>query len=425
MKINQKGSHLVVVILAAVVLGVVGFTGFTVYQKNKDKHPKVASDSKQFVTDAVKRGQYLSKDNCTGEGSKKLNSGPMRPSDISVIQPMGLMVGGHVTPVDHQYYYGTNQSAAKSTYDVLSPGDGKLVTIEVRPRGNAGYDVRGVISYSCTFFSYFDLANSLADDIAAKMPAGWEKINGPQKVDVALKEGQVVAKVGGQSLDYAVWDTTKTLSGLLVPEAYNNAEPWKINTVVPSDYYTDDLKDTLLPFYARSQAPRDGKIDYDVDGKAVGNWFKLGTNGYIGAFKESNYSSMTYADGHLALAPNYMDPSGWIFSIGAIDHGTQYTIKNPSTTPDKLDESKGLVKYELASPELIDETGAHWLGKTVPKTTKLNMNGSTIATALVELTGKRELKVQVFQGKTPSQVSEFTGDALVYTRGDDATTMMR
>jgi hypothetical protein len=426
MKHDQKGfAHVGLLLLVVVVVGAVGFTGYTLYKKKNPAHPKVASDSKQYASDPVSRGKYLSKDNCSGEGSKKLGSGPMRPADIGIIEPMGLVAGGHVTPVDHEYYYAKNQSAPKSTYDVLTPASGTLVTVEVRPKGAPGvYDVRGVISYSCTFFSYFDLANSLSDDVKAKMPSGWETKNGPQAVNVPVTEGQVIAKVGGQSLDYAVWDTTKTLQGLLVPDAYNNYEPWKINTVAPLDYYSTGAKTALLPFYVRSAAPRDGRIDYDVDGKAVGNWFKQGTNGYIGAFKEADFNPMSYADGHLSLAPDFLNPSsGWAFSIGSINHGTQYAIKNPSVVPDKLGASSGVVKYELASYEHLDETGAKWLGTRVPKSITLNTKGSTMATALVQMTGKRELKVQVFVGKTASQVDGFT-DATTYTRGDEATTMM-
>lgn len=426
MKRDQSGFHAVAVLLVVVVVTAVGFVGYTVFKKNnRPGHPKVASDSKQYATDAVSRGKYLSKNNCSGEGSKKLGSGPMDPKDISIIEPMGLVAGGHVTPVDHQYFYAANQKAAASTYDVLAPGDGTLVTVEVRPKGAPGvYDVRGVISYSCTFFSYFDLANSLSDDVKAKMPTGWETANGPQAVNIPVKQGQTIAKVGGQSLDFAVWDTTKTLKGLLVADAYNNYEPWKVNTVAPLDYYSKDVKEALLPLYVRSVEPRDGRIDYDIDGKAAGNWFKKDTNGYIGAFKEADFSPMTYADGHLSMAPDFLNPgSGWAFSTGAINHGTQYAIKNPSVAPDKLDQSSGLVKYELASYEHVDETGNKWLGARVPKSIKLNTGGSTMATALLQITGKRELKVQVFPGKTAGQVSDFT-DAVTYTRGDEATTMM-
>jgi len=420
---DQQGSHIVGILLFLVVLGVIGAIGYKVLSKEK-KDP--GTNSAQFSADATERGKYLSKDNCDGTGSKKLGSGPMRPSDISTILPYGLVAGGHVTPIDHQYFLGKDQKAAPNTYDVLAPSDGTLVTVEVRPKGQPGvYDVRGVISYSCTFFSYFDLANSLATDIAAKMPAGWDtKNNGPIAVDIPVKEGQVIARIGGQTLDYAVWDTTKTLSALLVQKAYSNYEPWKTNTVSPTDYYADEVTNSLLPHYVRSVAPRDGKLAYDVEGKAVGGWFKKGTNGYIGAFKEKEFNNMTYADGHLALIPDYLDPAGWVFSTGAIKHGSQYGIKSPSVAPDKLDTSSGVVKYELTGYEHKDETGSKWLGASVPKSVKLNTTGATMATALVEMRGKRELKVEVFEGKTASQVSGFTDNAITYTRGDEATTMM-
>ncbi|TAH36715.1 hypothetical protein EYC59_00885, partial [Candidatus Saccharibacteria bacterium] len=309
MKNNQKGSHVLAIVLVVAVLGVVGAIGYKISHTEKRKDP--GTNSAQFSSDATQRGKYLSKNNCEGEGSKKLGSAPMRPSDISTILPYGLVAGGHVTPVDHQYFLGTNQKAAPNTYDVLAPGDGTLVTVEVRPKGQPGvYDVRGVISYSCTFFSYFDLANSLSTEVAAKMPAGWDtKNNGPLAVNIPVRQGQVIAHVGGQTLDYAVWDTTKTLDALLVQKAYSNYEPWKTNTVAPTGYYTEEVTASLLPHYVRSAEPRDGKLAYDVDGKAVGGWFKKGTNGYIGAFYEKDFNNMTYADGHLAIIPDYLDPS--------------------------------------------------------------------------------------------------------------------
>lgn len=426
LKHNRSGfAHVfLLLIVIAIIIG-----GLVFYALNNKKDPKnTATESEtgsaQFSSDAVTRGKYLSHDQCEGEGSKKLGSAPMNVTDLSNIQPLGLVAGGHVTPVDHQYYYGKNLKAAPSTYDVLAPGDGTLVNIEVRPKGNGPSDVRGVISYSCTFFSYFDLTNSLAPDIAKQMPSGWEKINGPQKVKVPVKQAQVIAKVGGQSLDFAVWDTTKTLDGLLIAKAYNNYEPWKISTVRPLDYYSDEVKAKVLPYYARQAEPRDGKIDYDIDGKAVGNWFKIGTNGYIGAFKDADFNSMTYADGHFSLAPDYLDPTGWVLSTGAIEHGKQYGIKNPSVAPDKLDEKSGIVKYELISFGHNDETGSRWMGQKVPKTIKMDTTSSVIATALVQLTSKRELKVEVFTGKQGSQVSSFTNAAITYDRGDTATTMM-
>lgn len=418
---HQAGSHVVAVIVPVLIIALIGFIVYRFVTSQDKQDP--GTNSAQFSSDATTLGKYLSHDQCEGEGSKKLGSAPMKTADISTILPLGLVAGGHVTPVDHQYFYGKDQKAAPSTYDVMAPADGRLVNVEVRPKGNQPADVRGVISYSCTFFSYFDLTNSLSDEIAAQMPEGWKTKNGPQKVNIAVKQGQVVARVGGQSLDFAVWDTTKKQTKLLVPKAYANYEPWKIATVLPTDYYTQEVTDMLLPYYVRKAAPRDGVMAYDVDGKAVGSWFKKDTNGYIGAFKERDFNPMTYADGHLALIPDYLDPSGWVFSTGAVNHGQQYAIKSPSVTPDKLDQSSGVVKYELAQYEHLDQSGGRWMGTSVPASIRLNTSGQTMATALVQQTGTREVKVEIFEGKKPDQVSGFTGAAIVYDRGDNATTM--
>ncbi len=437
---KQKVKHRIVVLAstsAAVLLLVVA--GGVVLLMNlgsgQKKQPVVAAKTQQQntaetsgpnATDPVARGKYLSHDNCSGTGSKTLSAAPMNPSDLSVILPYGLTAGGHVTPVDHQYFLGKNQAAAASTYSVYAPADGAIVSVEARPRGTGATDYRVVISYSCTFFSYFDLANSLAPTLAAKLPAGYQTKSGPQYVKVPVKQGQVLAMVGGQSLDFAVWDTTKTMSGLLVPKAYNNYEPWKINTVEPTAYYTDQVKAQLLPLYARTVEPRDGRIGYDIDGTASGNWFKQGTNGYIGSFKESTFNPQTYADGHLSIAPDLYDPSGWIFSTGAVNHGTQYAIKAPTTTPDKLTVGGEPVKYQLVQVRHVDELGRTWLGAAPAKSITLSTTYATAqGTALVQLTAKRELKVELFPGKTPAQVTTFTTAATLYTRGDDATTMSR
>lgn len=428
-------------LIPLVVLGVVVLVGLVVLgskllgpNEKKDSQAKQTNTSTSttgaggpFSTDPVEKGKYLSLNNCQGEGSKELTSAPMKISELGTVQPYGLMVGGHVTPVDHQYLYGKDPKAPKDSYEVLAPADGTIVSMEYRSKADSPNGIKGdyrlVISYSCTFFSYVDLTTSLSPEVAAQMPAGWESKSGPQAANIPVKSGQVIAKVGAQSLDYAVWDTTKTDSGLVHPGAYNNYEPWKVNTVDPLDYYSDSVKTSILPFYVRAAQPRDGTIGHDVDGSASGGWFKKGTNGYVGAFKDEEFNPQTYADGHLAIATDYLDTSAWVFSTGAINHGTQYLIKSPTITPDKFNESDGVVKYEVYQFELVDETGSKWMGKTVPKTIKAKST-RLAGTLLLQLTAKRELKVEFVANKSPNQVDGFTSAAVVYTRGEGATTMM-
>jgi hypothetical protein len=380
-------------------------------------------------TNPTEKGKALAGGNCSGTGSKKLSSAPMNTEQMSIIVPYGLLAGGHVTPIDHQYYWGKEQNGAPDMYDVLAPGDGKLVELQYRNKENEGKlvkgDYRGVIMYSCTFFSYFDLATSLSADIQSQLPSNWEHTKGNINTNIEVKAGQIIGKVGSQSLDFAIWDTTKNLPHLLVPIAYNNAESWKINTVPPMDYFTDEVKAKILPFYANQSKFTDGTIDQDIDGEAAGSWFLEGTNGYAGVFE---YGANTggqsgYWSGHLSFAHDLYDDTSWVFSKGDIG-GTpqQFGIKSSNTTitPDKLSTSSGIVKYDLIQWAHMDENGQGWFTRAPAKSIKMSKNTPVKGTVLIQMLEDRKIKVEVFMGKTSTQVSKFTSAAQVFTRGDGA-----
>jgi len=437
---NSSKKNLWIVLVGFFILVILGLIIFIVTQVKEDNNQNgnnelsTSNNNSQSnnqggndlgdpnSTDPIEKGKALSGGNCTGEGSKVLGSAPMRAEDISVIIPYGLLAAGHVTPIDHQYYWGKVQMGDPDMYDVLAPADGKIVTIEYRDRSNQGTKVKGdyrvVIMYSCTFFSYFDLATSLSPEIQAQLPSGWEK-RGNTVADIDVKQGQVLGKVGGQSLDFAVWDTTKYLKNLTVPTAYNNLEPWKIVTVPPLDYFSESVKSQILPFYVNQNEPLDGTIDFDIEGKAVGNWFEIGTNGYAGIFDFSQPMTNGYWTGHFALVPNHLDTTAWMFSSGDINgQATQYSIKNALITPDQLGIENGVVKYELMGTSYMGSDGQGWIGDRV--TNVKVVNSQTVGTALVQLLENRKLKVEVFMGKNPDQVTEFTSSAKLYDRGDNA-----
>jgi hypothetical protein len=251
------------------------------------------------ATDPLARGKALGYGQCTGSGSAKLTHAPMDTKDVGTIQPMGLTAAAHVTPVDHEYYYQKNPNAPANTYAVYAVMDGVITGA-----GHVGNAWAVFLSHSCTFYADYNLMTDLSDSVKSKLPAGWGP-NSNGNVKIPVKSGQVIGYVGGQSLDFAVWDTTKTLKNLLVPVAYNNAEPWKLNTVHPLDYFTDAVKKDVLTKYVRTAEPRDGRIDYDVDGQGVGNWFAVGTNGYGGG--DRGTSDPNYPRGHLSLTYDYID----------------------------------------------------------------------------------------------------------------------
>src|SRR5205823_3302381 len=106
-----------------------------------------------------------------------------------------------------------------------------------------------------------------------------------------------IGKVGGQTLDLGTVNADITLPGFVVPEHYV-AEPWKIHSMDALDYFDEPLRSQLAAMNRRKAAPRGGKIDFDIDRAAVGNWFLVGTKGYGG----TGPGGGTYWTGHLALA---------------------------------------------------------------------------------------------------------------------------
>jgi len=407
-QLHQDGfGHFLLFLLIVLVLGFIGFAGYKV--SHDTKHAKSNLGDANSL-DPMQKGLALSNGQCTGTGTTTLTHAPMDIRDVGNIQPYGLTLDDHVTPVSHEYYYQVNQSAPKDTYPVYATADG--VVVAVNHVDNA-WDVE--LSHSCTFQSSYNLLTSISPQITKGLPAGWGA-NSNGDVHVAVKAGDVIGYVGGQSLDFELHDTTKTAGGLLYRTAYNNREPFKVNVVRPLDYFSQAVKAQVLTRYIRTAEPRDGKFDYDVDGTASGNWFLAGTNGYAGG--NSIDGSTQYFVGHLALTPDYIDPTAMAFSTGNFQgKSAQFAAKNitdwASITP-----QSGVVKIQLAQRTYQKPDGSQWFNDY---STGITMHGTVPkGTALIQMTGKQTMKVEVFPSQLPEQVNGFTGAAKIYNRGQDA-----
>ena len=137
---------------------------------------------------------------------------PMKADDLAYIIPLGLMVKGHVTPIDHQYYYPPNILLGVNApeYPVYSPADGYIVRVSRAPDQQVeaqlaprdGYDI--LIQHSCNVYSYLGLLTSLPDQISAAV--GTIARGATKDLRIKVSAGQQVARVGGQSLDLTVFD---------------------------------------------------------------------------------------------------------------------------------------------------------------------------------------------------------------------------
>ncbi len=374
-------------------------------------HPS-PSDSDSL--DPVIKGKSLTYGQCDGQGTTTLTHAPMDPKDIGSIAPEGSFGGAHVTPIDHEYYYGASLTAAADTYPVYAVMDGNLNAVGNVMGAKTSWNI--TLSHSCTFMAYYNLMTSLAPNIMSQLPSNWQQISGNVKIPV--KAGDIIGYSGGQSLDFQLANTETTLAGLLYHNAYNFAEPIKINGVKPLDYFASSVKADILPKYLRQVEPRDGKYDYDIAGEAVGNWFVVGTNGYGGTPSQTS-DEFSRALGHLSLAYDSFNPSSLVFSIGNYQGKPQVFAVKGTVDWTKITPTSGLVKVELAEGGLQTSTGAVWNGGYVAGGITF-VAKNTLATALVQMVDVNHLKVELFAGKTPDQVSAFTAAAVTYDRGQDA-----
>lgn len=407
MRRNQQGFVHLLIALFIIVLAVVGFAVYRVYSKNKSSNQATNTPgSSSSNSSPMQAGKKLSSNYCKGDGETTFTHLPMNAEDFSILIPYGLTVGGHVTPIDHQYFQPTNFASAKDAYPVYAMADAKITNIEVHPpeHGSNGR-IRLVFSVSCTFFYYYDLVTSVQPGIDAS------------HLPIDVKAGQLIGHIGGQTLDFAVWNTKKPLSGFVNPSSYAS-ESWKIYTDNPFPYYTPELRKIVEAKDPRVAEPIEGKIDYDIKGKLIGNWFEKGTGGYGG---NSQNHDPSYFKTHLSFAPDVYDPTHFRVSIGslyALSNQNQMQSVTVTNSPDPKDVSveTGLVKYDLVQWRYVKSDGSLWDQMGPAKGVTLQPQADVFGCAAVQMTATSELKFEVYVGKNCSAVSGFDANVKVYAR---------
>jgi len=303
---------------------------------------------------------------------------PVIPLDqIAPIIPYGAMIGGHVTPIDHAYLgvkslYKAPASRTESDYiSVTSPADGTIT--ELSSLGSPTSH-RVVIRHGCNLVSVYMVLNRPSGVLAPYAAELASK--GSVNVNVAIKAGQEFGQQRDNALDFNVFDGTSWLSGFANPFSYTSQDQTKPYTANPLPFFTPAIQAAYEAQLQRATGNRIGKIDYDVIGAASGNWFLDGTIGYSGnlitTYKNATSLVMggsvagknDYSWSHLAIAPEPVDTTKWIFSTGWWTNpdgdATQVMINigGGQVTPDKLTAASGLVAYQLVTFVANDPLGA-------------------------------------------------------------------
>jgi len=406
-KAHAKGFHVIGIIVFIVVLGLIGLIGVKVISK--------INASKKFGAvggNSTSQGQSQSQlsglqKGCKGNGTVQLTHEPMDMSDVSTILPIGTLAGAHVTPIDHLYFYPKDMTH-RDAAPVYAMADGYIVSYSERSTrvdngSSQAAEYQLYFQHSCSFYTYFDLLTSLTPSLKAEIDK-----SGGKDLHIAVKSGQEIGRVGAQSLDTAVYNFDLTLKGFVNPDSYKT-ELYKLHTDDFFKYFKDPAKSEMLAKNPRKFEPYGGKIDYDIDGKLIGNWFVEGSHGYEGSGQQVGTSDgQGYWTTHLAIVPDAITQGLIDLSFGDYEgKPVQFNAAAGSPDPATISQASGLTKYQFVSfaNSSPSETG----GVPVPQT-------AIQGTALFQLTGTRTLKMEVFPSKTADQVSGFTSAAKTYVR---------
>jgi hypothetical protein len=362
-------------------------------------------------TEATSLSMTWSGGRAEGRGPVRLKTFPLRTEEIGAITPMGLMVGGHVTPSQHLGISPIVRDVPPDRYDVLAPADGFIVSVQRVRKGNPDPAVQNrrytgeylvVIEHTGTFYTYIGLIERLESGVLAAM-GGDPPPGPPRHTRIPVKAGQVIAKMGGDhGLDFGVVNTERVLSGFIRPEQFQNRDPMKPYMADPFDYVDEPLRTRLLTLNARKAAPFGGRIDYDQDGRLVGNWYREGSGGYAGI-----RGQMGYWGGHLTFAYHHIDPSRIIVSMG--DFGgqpRQFWVKGNAPDPARIARADGIVRYELVFPMMGSD------GRIYERPDADRVYGVVLA----QLVEDRKLKVEIVPGGSADRSRNFTSAAVVYER---------
>jgi len=404
-----------IVVVAIIALLIAFNLGRHSVQNEREKGQAInnqqSSESKQEnpLNKDESKNENRQRTGCTGNGTTTLSS-PMKIEDIGIVIPMGLVVGGHVTPIDHMYFQPAIFNSQSDTYNVYADADGVITDIGIEPNNPENkYKKTNVrIMHTCDFYSIYNLLTSLSPEIISitgEMSYGkyWSG-------SIPVKKGQLIGKIGGQTLDLSVNYDKIILKGFIVPEHYAG-ESWKIHTVDPFDYFEEPYRSQLLEKNLRTAIPLGGKIDYDIDGKLVGNWFLEGSGGYPERYVPEVWKN------HLSFLYDHIDPSHIIISIGNYGgNAKQAAVKGNSPDPKDISVSSGLVKYELVGIDYVLENGQSWDRMSVAKNLKVRDSDRVEGTVLVQLISDRKIKFESFPGKTAQEVQGFTDKAAIYER---------
>ena len=332
------------------------------------------------------------------------------PVDIDRVVNFQGIGNLNVLPEDHGGFFTPQEGwYQEPTVPVYAPADGKIFRVSQRwypsfaPYGD---DFDLFMRVSTTITVGYAHMSALSDEIleaAGPAASGFEGAD----VDIEVQAGQILGYVGTQgALDWHLKDSAIQPS-LLRQDRYPDG--WG-DAACYHEYYDEPLRGQLLAITERTVEPRCGKIDYDIAGRIIGNWFWEAEVPTPQAFND--YST------HLAIVYGQIEGDRVAISdgiairpesphLGDERYGAArvFWVKNNEPKPETIGVAEGLVKYEIMeAPPLAP------IGERPP------LDPTIKGVFLVQLIEPGRLKVERVMGKTADEVAGFSIAARIYVR---------
>ncbi|MBI2590293.1 MAG: hypothetical protein HYW33_00210 [Candidatus Blackburnbacteria bacterium] len=368
--------------------------------------------------------------NCEDNPSVKYTFSPINIEDVSFILPIGELRESHIVPGDHAGIVHQTSPTSIPT-KVFAPADGTIVRVEkhlYQPPSGYPKDIRHYhvyIMHSCTLFTGFVHITDFTPEVFKASP-DLKKLHDENltemkslMVNIPVKAGQQIGAAWSfELLGWLTVDLTKTNKGYLRAQSYK-AENWRPHSVSPFNYFEEPLSSKLQAKNPRKDEPKGGKIDFDLEGKAVGNWFEEGSGGFRDESKPPKQCGnwpCPYWEGHLSLVYDFIDPLQLRVSVGfnsGLEKNTPYGVLGNGPDFKDIGVKDGAVKYELVSLKDVSREKGYISEASV---VTVGDESRMLGTMLVQVLENRQLKMEIFPGRTKDQVNGFTSKAKNYTR---------
>ncbi|MBI3504313.1 MAG: hypothetical protein HY059_05685 [Proteobacteria bacterium] len=299
---------------------------------------------------------------------------PIQPAPGLSLTALGnLNPPGHVLPTDHVYFYAWDlskpgQSTGAATRNVYMPTTGTLFQ-KLQP---SPIDWKLMFRVTQDFYFYLDhVVPTKTINVGDVVPAG--TLIGTTDI--------------GGTLDLGAFDQSVTHDGFVNPARYPFQSRYYVS---PWKYFAPSLQPALYAqIYRAPTAPdKDGRIDFGIAGKLVGDWFLQGM--------PIDSSSGPYGwTRSVAFVYDYYDPSKVRISIGGtIGPAGVWAIAAADPRPETVGTANGMVAYHLVNP--FD-------------------GGPQNGLLLVQMVSDTQIRIELFPGSTAS-TGQFDTNAATFVR---------